>query len=573
MIDLENSMILEFELNKQTLKRIDNYEPVEKSQVYLQIHFNFDKDWDNTEKHVFFQFREEKIYEEILVGDTCYVPLEVIKKYGFYIWLVGYDLETHNVKMPTNQIRVAVKEGAPSDSGEATYVTDIVSDTITFEKSGNTYRAEIPNKYIERVVFEETNGKVLFYGRDDVKLGEIDLPTERIIKSIVYSEEKQALVFTFDNYPSIEVPMSGKVNLENYYTTFQVDEKNEAQTNELKKYIDDAIAGIDVDISREKLVSTIGEATTSLSGLMSAKDKARLNTLVELLNNGNNSIVDTIEEVLAVFEKYPQGVDIFTLITSKQDKINVDSNNDVLVFNEDELSTHYEVTSSSNVGGIKSGDNVSGTIKDVLDMLLGTPTAFAFNSIGGKNGGTYEKGFSITVSEAVATVTKGTAKTINSIVITSGGSTLGSTSSPQDGSNTIPLSTTSFNDSKTFNAVFTYNTSKTISKTITFTYIFRYYYGTTTKDLADLTASDITAMSGKVSATYSGIAITMNQSCSVIAVPNTTNYTVYDENGYNVTDNFEKKTLTITNTYGVSATYTIWKLKTAVTGSKTYRLA
>lgn len=146
MIDLENSMILEFELNKQTLKRIDNYEPVEKSQVYLQIHFNFDKDWDNTEKHVFFQFREEKVYEEILVGDTCYVPLEVIKKYGFYLWLVGYDLETHNVKIPTNQVRVAVKEGSPTDSGEATYVTDIVSDTITFEKSGNTYRAEIISK-------------------------------------------------------------------------------------------------------------------------------------------------------------------------------------------------------------------------------------------------------------------------------------------------------------------------------------------------------------------------------------------------------------------------------------------
>jgi len=226
MIDLENSMILEFELNKQTLKRIDNYEPVEKSQVYLQIHFNFDKDWDNTEKHVFFQFREEKVYEEILVGDTCYVPLEVIKKYGFYVWLIGYDLETHNVKIPTNQVRVAVKEGSPTDSGEATYVTDIVSDTITFEKSGNTYRAEIPNVYVTAISFNELTGQLKFLGRtengEEKVLGEVDLQTERLIKSIVYNQEKEALIFEFDNAPTIEVPIGDMFELDDYYTKEQI---------------------------------------------------------------------------------------------------------------------------------------------------------------------------------------------------------------------------------------------------------------------------------------------------------------------------------------------------------------
>lgn len=226
MIDLENSMILELELNKQTLKRIDNYEPVEKSQVYLQIHFNFDKDWNNTEKHVFFQFREEKVYEEILVGDTCYVPLEVIKKYGFYVWLIGYDLETHNVKIPTNQVRVAVKEGSPTDSGEAIYVTDIVSDTITFEKSGNTYRAEIPNVYVTAISFNELTGQLKFLGRTENEkekvLGEVDLNVERVIKSIVYSEAKEALIFEFHNAPTIEVPIGDMFELDDYYTKEQI---------------------------------------------------------------------------------------------------------------------------------------------------------------------------------------------------------------------------------------------------------------------------------------------------------------------------------------------------------------
>lgn len=902
MIDLENSMILEFSLDKQTLKRADDFHPVEKSEVYLQMHFTFDKDWDNTKRHVFFQYRNEKVYEQILTSDSCYVPIEVIKKYGFYVWLIGYDIATGEVKIPTNQLRVNVYEGSEEETGETTYVTDIVSDTITFEKSGNVYKAEIPNKYVTGIRYDEKTGIIEFLGRTENGIEKvisvIDLPIdkgtlgyddteikkaieklqkekanasevldENEIKSLIdenvpkktsqlendnqfinrvvddlvnyykktetytkteinnlisaipkfnilvveslptsdislttvyllkenedggnlyteyiyangsweilgsqkidltgYATEKwvegkgyltehqdisgkaeKTVVEEIDKrlstaekelenkveivegkelssndftdqllnkldgieagankyvLPTDVVKDSNYVHTDNNFTTLEknklsnlknyddtiVQERLDKAEEELEKKQTKLTAGENITILEDGTISAnitaedvsiqvdktldsksenpiankpvyeainalntnkadknitinskplsenidlsksdiglgnvvnTGDSATPVSGgttkfttggayteLAKKVDKvtgyglskndltdellAKLNSLsnyddtevqnkikeIETILTSDDTDLDTLQELVTALKNNTASInDIFTAIASKQDKINVDSNNDVLVFNEDELSTHYEVTSSSNVGGIKSGDNVSGTIKDVLDMLLGTPTAFAFNSIGGKNGGTYEKGFSITVSEAVATVTKGTAKTINSIVITSGGSTLGSTSSPQDGSNTIPLSTTSFSDSKTFNATLTYNNNKTISKSISFSYIYRFYYGTTTKALADLIASDITSMSSKLSSSFSGIAITMNQSCSVIAVPNTTNYTVYDENGYNVTDNFEKKTLTISNTYGISTTYTIWKLKTAVTGSKTYRLA
>ena len=74
-------------------------------------------------------------------------------------------------------------------------------------------------------------------------------------------------------------------------------------------------------LSKENLVSIIGSATTELSGLMSATDKTRLETLVALLNNDDdNTIVDTIAEVLAIFDKYPEGADLVSALAEKANK-------------------------------------------------------------------------------------------------------------------------------------------------------------------------------------------------------------------------------------------------------------
>lgn len=65
----------------------------------------------------------------------------------------------------------------------------------------------------------------------------------------------------------------------------------------------------------------LGVATTSVSGLMSATDKTRLDGLYQILNDttdgGADSLVDTIEDVLAIFEAYPEGVDLVTALAGK----------------------------------------------------------------------------------------------------------------------------------------------------------------------------------------------------------------------------------------------------------------
>ena len=55
-------------------------------------------------------------------------------------------------------------------------------------------------------------------------------------------------------------------------------------------------------------VSDLIEATQALSGLMSATDKQRLDVLHALLEEDtSNSVVDSINEVLAIFNNYPEG--------------------------------------------------------------------------------------------------------------------------------------------------------------------------------------------------------------------------------------------------------------------------
>lgn len=87
------------------------------------------------------------------------------------------------------------------------------------------------------------------------------------------------------------------------------------------------IAGVDLQnsISLTELKQAIGNATVSLDGLLSASDKVKLNGLVALVENeaGDdvNTIVDTIGEVLEVFNNYPEATTVAEALAGKVDKV------------------------------------------------------------------------------------------------------------------------------------------------------------------------------------------------------------------------------------------------------------
>ena len=106
-----------------------------------------------------------------------------------------------------------------------------------------------------------------------------------------------------------------------------------------------------VDISKEKLISIIGNASHSSSGLLSIEDKIHLDTLVAMLENGDTTLVDTLAEVLAVFNNYPQGTDLFALLATKADKATTYTKEEV-----DAKVSEMESNIANQIAGALGGD-------------------------------------------------------------------------------------------------------------------------------------------------------------------------------------------------------------------------
>ena len=83
------------------------------------------------------------------------------------------------------------------------------------------------------------------------------------------------------------------------------------------------IAGkeLSADISVKDLTEALQVATDSLSGIMSATDHAKLTSLWEIFDNGSEDYVDTLQEVLTIFENYSEGADLVSQFAGKVDKV------------------------------------------------------------------------------------------------------------------------------------------------------------------------------------------------------------------------------------------------------------
>ena len=77
-----------------------------------------------------------------------------------------------------------------------------------------------------------------------------------------------------------------------------------------------------ISITKSQITDLI-EATQAISGLMSATDKQRLDVLHALLEEDTaNNVVDSINEILAIFNNYPEGADLVSALANKVDKNN-----------------------------------------------------------------------------------------------------------------------------------------------------------------------------------------------------------------------------------------------------------
>lgn len=180
----------------------------------------------------------------------------------------------------------------------------------------------------------------------------------------------------------IDIIMSQKADKSTTYTKTEVDNKiwqvNDDMANnymELESMIEESRNEIE---DRENLVSIIGNATESLAGVMSANDKKNLNTLVALLQDDENNIVDTIKEVLAIFEQYPEGVDLVSVLADKVGKTTYESKVGELEKNIRELdNTKIEIDSLMAKNNIKNYQEVLWLGSDEIPEI---PTQLPFGS-------------------------------------------------------------------------------------------------------------------------------------------------------------------------------------------------
>lgn len=99
--------------------------------------------------------------------------------------------------------------------------------------------------------------------------------------------------------------------------------QDKARINAISSNIASALAEAkayaDGKTARSALVEAIGEASQSLNGLMSPTDKSRLDALHALLGEtaDDNSVVDKINEVLAIFATYPEGASVLDALAAK----------------------------------------------------------------------------------------------------------------------------------------------------------------------------------------------------------------------------------------------------------------
>lgn len=132
----------------------------------------------------------------------------------------------------------------------------------------------------------------------------------------------------------------------------------ESGTTVIPTYVPKTTTIIGLDLQDNILIgefrTAVGDATTSFSGLLSAADKTHLDNLVALLEDSDgDTVVDTIGEILAIFNSYPEGADLVTALAGKVDKVtgkSLSTNDltDILKYYYDSAYTHSQITNGAN---------------------------------------------------------------------------------------------------------------------------------------------------------------------------------------------------------------------------------
>lgn len=144
--------MLKFEINGQTLKRVDTFGVVADSINYLEAEFDIsNSDFGGIITAIFEPLFGGVAYEQVLVDNACVVPYEVIKASGFKVSLFCYIDEK---RITTNPFTIRVAESG--------------------YKKGETPREPSPTEYEQLVEIANKTKEIAQLVRDDANEGKFN---------------------------------------------------------------------------------------------------------------------------------------------------------------------------------------------------------------------------------------------------------------------------------------------------------------------------------------------------------------------------------------------------------------
>lgn len=171
------------------------------------------------------------------------------------------------------------------------------------------------NRYYEKAYTDGTNVHFVCARNDFSNANDVHSEKTYIILLNISAKRLDAGTITIDSYTKSQADalLAQKQNTLAFDNTPTIGSTNPVTSGGVASAISNAT-------TRANLVSIIGEATESLSGLMSAQDKTNLSTLCELIGDADgdpDQFVNTIREILEIFQNYPEGQTIIDALAAK----------------------------------------------------------------------------------------------------------------------------------------------------------------------------------------------------------------------------------------------------------------
>lgn len=363
--------MIEVYVKNQYIEFIEKEVATTNSVNYFKIHFLFDESWDKFIRHItFFSTQKGQRYVmQIKESNTVYVPNEVLKdNLPVYFGLYGENAD--GIRITTNTLQIPLVNSAYAPNS-----TIVDQDFVELRDFVKTEPDKI--QYIR-----EKDG-VFEYSLDGIKWTQVrgkqglGLPSggdigQYLVKSSINDYETTWKDFDKEIDENSENGASSKAVAEyvdNSFTEYDKEIKEHIQTEientenlnviekvfvsnssgetelpktdkavtiDLKPYLSKfnfgsiertvlnnvlSLTQTEIKTEIEKIILT---ATSTANGFMSKEDKLHLDTLYRLLDETSNdadSFVNTISEILAIFNQYPEGTNLINALNGKVDKV------------------------------------------------------------------------------------------------------------------------------------------------------------------------------------------------------------------------------------------------------------